>query len=204
MTTEQISDSLRKSVSPPEFWPLDPKVTFLNHGSFGSCPRPVLEFQRVIRDRLERQPIQFLVRELEPRLDAARAELARFVGADPDNLVFVANATTGVNAVLRSLALEPGDEILVTDHEYNACRNAVNFVAERAQARVVMAAIPFPLPGPSDIVERLLERVTSRTRLAVIDHVTSQTGLVWPIESIVRAFSSRGVDTLVDGAHAPG
>src|SRR6185503_914727 len=173
-------------------------------GSFGSCPRPVLEFQRALRDRLERQPIQFLVRELEPLLDAARAELARFVGADPDDLVFGQNATTGVNAVLRSIPLAAGDEILVTDNEYNACRNAVNFAAERAQARVVVASIPFPLPDPPGIVERLLEHVTARTRLVVIDHVTSQTGLVLPIDTILRALASRGIDTLVDGAHAPG
>jgi isopenicillin-N epimerase len=204
MTSEPNLASFPKPGNPPDFWPLDPGVTFLNHGSFGSCPRPVLEFQRALRERLERQPIQFLVRELEPRLDAARDELARFVGANADDLVFVPNATTGVNAVLRSLLLEEGDEILVTDHEYNACRNAVNFAAERARARVVVAAIPFPLPEPSDVVERLLERVSSRTRLAVIDHVTSQTGLVLPIEAIVRAFTSRGIDILVDGAHAPG
>ncbi len=204
MTSEPILASLRKPGCPPDFWPLDPSVTFLNHGSFGSCPRPVLEYQRAIRDRLERQPIQFLVRELEPRLNAARAELGRFLGANPDNLVFVPNATTGVNAVLRSLPLAAGDEILVTDHEYNACRNAVNYAAERAHARVVVAAIPFPLPGPADVVERLLEQASSRTRLAVIDHVTSQTGLVLPIEAIVRAFASRGIDLLVDGAHAPG
>ena len=204
MTSEANSSSLHKPECPPEFWPLDPNITFLNHGSFGSCPRPVSEFQRAIRDLLERQPIQFLVRELEPRLDAARAELARFVGADPDNLVFVPNATTGVNAVLRSIPLSAGDEILVTDHEYNACRNAVNYAAERAQARVVVAAIPFPLPEPAGVVERLLEQVSSRTRLAVIDHVTSQTGLVLPIEAIVCALASRGIDILVDGAHAPG
>lgn len=204
MTSEPSFRSPRKPTRRTKFWPLDPNVTFLNHGSFGSCPRPVLEFQRSIRDRLERQPIQFLVRELEPQLDAARAELARFVGAEPDNLVFVPNATTGVNAVLRSLPLASGDEILLTDHEYNACRNAVNVAAERAQARVVVAAIPFPLAGPSDVLPRLLECVSSRTRLVVIDHITSQTGMVLPIEAIVRELGNRGIDTLVDGAHAPG
>jgi isopenicillin-N epimerase len=204
MTSEPMIRSQRKPARPSKFWPLDPNVTFLNHGSFGSCPRPVLAFQSALRDRLERQPIQFLVRELEPQLDAARAELARFVGADPDNLVFVSNATTGVNAVLCSLSFEAGDEILVTDHEYNACRNAVNFAAERARARVVVAAIPFPLSKPSDVVGRLLERASPRTRLVVIDHVTSQTSLVLPIESIVRKLANRGIDTLVDGAHAPG
>ena len=149
-----------------EHWLIDPKVIFLNHGSFGSCPRPVLEFQQALRERMERQPVQFLVRDLEPMLNDARTALARFVGAHPDNLVFVPNATAGVNTVLRSLTFEPGDELLVTDHEYNACRNALQFVASRAGAKVVVAALPFPVESTSRLVEAILSRVTSRTRLA--------------------------------------
>jgi isopenicillin-N epimerase len=187
-----------------EHWLLDPAVTFLNHGSFGSCPRPVLEFQQVLRDRLEREPVQFLVRDLEPMLDEARRSLAGFVGANPDNLVFVSNATIGVNTVLRSLTFEPRDELLVTDHEYNACRNAIEYAAGRAGAKVVVVAIPFPVESSDQIVESILSRVTPRTRLALIDHVTSQTALVLPIAAIVRELAARGVDTLVDGAHGPG
>jgi len=188
----------------PRLWPLDPQVTFLNHGSFGSCPRAVLEFQQQIRQRLERQPVKFFVREFEGVLDEARAVLANFLGADSQDLVFVANATTGVNAVLRSLQLQAGDELLVTDHEYNACRNALNFVAERSGANVAIAQIPFPLRRVEEIQSAILGRVTPRTRLALLDHVTSQTGLVLPIESLVRELAARGVDTLVDGAHAAG
>ena len=128
----------------PRGWLLDPAVTFLNHGSFGACPRRVLEFQNDLRARLERQPVQFLVRELEPLLDNARAALAQFVGAEADDLVFVPNTTSGVNTVLRSLTFAPGDELLVTNHEYAACRNALNYAAERSGARVVVANIPFP------------------------------------------------------------
>lgn len=188
----------------PQFWPLDPDVTFLNHGSFGSCPLAVLEFQRELRDRMERQPVKFFVRDLEELLDSARVRLAKFVGAKADDLVFVPNATSGVNAVLRSLTFEPGDELLVTDHEYNACRNALDHLAQRTGARVVVANIPFPLASVEEIIEAVMGAVTRRTRLALLDHVTSQTGLVMPIEFLVRELNARGVDTLVDGAHAPG
>ena len=188
----------------PATWPLDPDVAFLNHGSFGSCPRAVLQLQQRLRERLERQPVQFFMRDLEAMVDAARAALAQFVGADPDDLVFVPNATVGVNTVLHSLRFDPGDELLVTDHEYNACRNAFEHAAERSGARVVVVSLPFPLRGAEEIIAAILERVTPHTRVALIDHVTSQTGLVMPIEALVRELHARGVDTVVDGAHAPG
>jgi len=196
--------NLEMPATDPTFWPLDPKVTFLNHGSFGSCPRSVLAFQQEMRERLERQPVQFLVRELEELLDEARQTLASFIGADSDGLVFVPNATAGVNTVLRSLKFEPGDELLVTNHEYKACRSALDFAASRAGLRVVEAEIPFPLSHPSQVVEAIAAAVTPRTRLALVDHVTSQTGLVFPIQDIIRVLTERGVEVLVDGAHAPG
>lgn len=187
-----------------DFFPLDPAVVFLNHGSFGSCPRPVLEYQRRLQDRLESQPIQFLVRDLEPLMDEARTAVANFVGAQADNLVFVHNATSGVNTVLRSLSFQRGDELLVTDHEYNACRNALDYVAARWGSRIVVAHVPFPVRSPEEIIEAILRGVTGKTRLALVDHVTSQTALVMPIGRIVAELNGRGVDTLVDGAHAPG
>ena len=198
------TSSLRQPAANPRLWPLDPKVTFLNHGSFGSCPRAVLAVQNRLRARLERQPVQFLVRELEPLLDEARTALAQFVAADPEDLVLVTNATSGVNTVLRSLRFQRGDELLVTDQEYNACRNALNMVAERDGVRVVVAKVPFPVASAETIVEAILEHVSRRTRLALLDHVTSQTGLVFPLEAIVRALGERGIETLIDGAHAPG
>ncbi|MGV3532306.1 MAG: aminotransferase class V-fold PLP-dependent enzyme [Chthoniobacteraceae bacterium] len=199
-----VGADLREPAVDPALWPLDPEITYLNHGAFGSCPWAVLQFQQSFRERLERRPIQFLVRDLEPLLDEARTALARFVGADPHDLVFVANATAGVNTVLRSLQFSAGDELLVTNHEYNATRNAVNYIADRAGARVVVAEVPFPLTGPQEVVDAVMAKCTPRTRLAVLDHVTSQSGLVFPLEELIKQLSARGIDTLIDGAHAPG
>ncbi|MBK7401161.1 MAG: aminotransferase class V-fold PLP-dependent enzyme [Myxococcales bacterium] len=183
---------------------LDPTVTFLNHGSFGATPVAVLAAQRAWQDRLEAEPVRFFLRELPPALAEVRARLGAFLGADPDDLALVTNASTGVNTVLRSLEFASGDELLTTDHEYNACKNALDFVAGRSGARVVVVEVPFPLAHASEVTERLLRAVTPRTRLALVDHVTSQTGLVFPIAEIVRALEARDVDVLVDGAHAPG
>lgn len=179
-------------------------MTFLNHGSFGACPKQVLEFQQRLRSHLEQEPVRFFGREWEPLLDNARSKLAAFVGADVQDLVFVPNATTGVNSVLRSLTFSPEDEILTTNHEYNACRNALDFIASRTGARVVVAKIPFPIDSSQQIVAAVIERVSAKTRLALLDHVTSQTGLIFPIQELAKELQQRGVDTLVDGAHAPG
>lgn len=202
--TESAAIQVELPAADPSLWALDPAVVFLNHGSFGSCPKRILEFQQEYRQRLERQPVQFFVRDLETLLDAARASLGAFVGAAPEDLVFVPNATAGVNTVLRSLRFEPGDELLVTNHEYNACRNALNHAAERARARTVEARVPFPFSSPAEIVDAVLACATPRTRLVLVDHVTSQTGTVFPIERLVQELAARGIDTLVDGAHAPG
>jgi isopenicillin-N epimerase len=185
-------------------WPLDPAVSYLNHGSFGACPKAVLEKQAALRAELEREPVDFLWRSLPARLAAARAALGTFTGADPDDLALVPNATTGVNAVLRSLDLRAGDELLTTSHVYPACRKAMEYVASRADGRVVVAAVPFPVAGEDDVVAPVLAAVTPRTRLALLDHVTSPTAIVFPVERLVAGLRERGVETLVDGAHAPG
>ncbi|NNM20130.1 MAG: aminotransferase class V-fold PLP-dependent enzyme [Gammaproteobacteria bacterium] len=185
-------------------WTLDPAVVFLNHGSFGACPRAVLDYQQSLRARIERQPVEFFVRDLEGLLDEARAALAGFVGCQAADLAWLPNITAGVNAVLRSQQFSPGDELLVTNHEYNACRNILDFVARRDDAIVVVADIPFPTAGSDEVHAAVMQHVSTRTRLALLDHVTSQTGLIMPLETLIPALQEHGVRTLVDGAHAPG
>jgi isopenicillin-N epimerase len=187
-----------------DHWTLDPAVTFLNHGSFGATPRVVLERQTELRARMESGPVLFIARELQAETDLARESLAEFLGAAARDLVPVTNATTAVNAVLRSLYFNPGDELLSTSHGYNACGNTLNFVADRAGASVVVADIPFPLRSADEIVDAVMSCVTERTRFALLDHVTSSTAVVYPVERLARELKSRGIAVMIDGAHAPG
>ena len=185
-------------------WQLDPAVRFFNHGSYGACPSDVLAAQRALRDQLEHEPIAFLTRGLAARLDDARTAVGAFLHADPEGIAFVPNASTAINTVLQSLHFEPGDELLTNDHEYNATINAMRAVAARDGARVVVAAVPYPIADASAVVDAHLAAVTARTRLLVVSHVTSPTALVFPIEALIQAFEARGIDTFVDGAHTPG
>lgn len=198
-----------------ESWLLDPEITYLNHGTVGATPRAVLAAQNAIRDEIERQPSRFLLRELagvgvgvprrkSSRLRAAAAAVAAFVGVPAEELVLVDNATTGVNAVLQSLSLEEGDELLLTDHAYGSVARTAAFVARRRGALVRTVTVPFPLRGPSDLVEAIDAGIGPRTRVAVIDHITSLTALVFPVVEIAARCRARGVPVLVDGAHAPG
>jgi isopenicillin-N epimerase len=187
-----------------KLWSLDPSITFLNHGSFGACPIAILNYQQSLRAQMEAEPVRFFALELEPLLDAARLALANFVGADAEGLVFVPNATAGVNTVLRSLSFQPGDELLTTNHEYNASRNALNFAAQRWGATVTVADVPFPIEDAGQVVEAVLAGVSNKTRLVLLDHVSSQTGLIFPLQPLIQALTQRGIEVLVDGAHAPG
>jgi isopenicillin-N epimerase len=188
----------------PSLWGLDPQVLYLNHGSFGACPTSVLAAQTQLRLEMEREPVDFLSSALPVRLEQTRAALAQFLGASEQDLAFLPNATAGVNAVLRSLEFEPDDEILVTSHTYAACRKTVDFVAAKTGAQVVVAHLPFPVRSDEEIVAAILTCVSPQTRLALLDHVTSPTALVMPLARLVRELQERDVDTLVDGAHAPG
>jgi isopenicillin-N epimerase len=190
--------------APRSEWHLDPDVAFLNHGSFGATPRAVLAEQDRWRARMERHPTGFMTYDLPAALRAAAAHLAAFVGVDDRDLVFVENATVGCNAVLNAFQLKAGDEILVTNHCYPAIRKAAEHVARRAGARVVEALMPLPLGDCAAIVNAIDSRCGPRTRLAILDHVTSPTGVVCPIRDLTSLCRSSGAAVLVDGAHAPG
>ncbi len=186
-------------------WQLDQNTVHLNHGSFGACPVEVLDHQAKLRHDMEANPVAFMLRQYQPALETSRSALAEFVGADADGLVFVPNATYGVNSVLRSIEpqLAPGAELVVTTHTYNACANAVTATAARVGGTVVVADIPFPITGPEQAVAAVLEVVTERTGLVLIDHVTSATGIRLPVAEIIAGID-RDIPVLVDGAHAPG
>lgn len=196
-------------------WRLDPGVTYLNHGTVGATPRRVLDAQAAIRDEIEREPSRYLLRELtsivvgqpttrRPRMRQTADVVAPLFGVQPGDLVFVDNATTGANAVLRSFPLEPGDEILVTDLGYGGVTYAAMHAARERGASVRTAVIPYPVRSAADVVDACAAAIGPRTRLAVIDHITSQSALILPLAEIAAVCRARGVAVLADGAHAPG
>jgi isopenicillin-N epimerase len=185
-------------------WALDPDYVTVNHGSYGATPRCVLAAQREWQDQLERQPTRFMTVELPSLLRAAAETFAAFVGAEGRDLVFAENATQACNAVLRSLTFAADDEILVLSHGYGAVVKAVRYIASRSGARMIVAELPFPRPDDDSIIANLQAAITPRTKLAVLDHITSASALVLPIQRMVAACHAHGVRVLVDGAHAPG
>ena len=185
-------------------WGLDENTVFLNHGSFGATPTAIREEQRRWQDRMEHEPVAFLDGEGLEQMTAARRALAAMLSCDADDLALVDNATSGVNTVMRSLEFNEGDEILVPDHAYQACRNTIDFVAHRWGARVVTVQLPFPIEGPHVVMKAMLGAVTDRTVLAMIDTVTSPTGLLMPFEELTAELEAQGVSVLLDAAHGIG
>lgn len=185
-------------------WLLDEGVAFLNHGSFGACPRAVLEEQADWRRRIEAEPIEVIARRGPELLDAVKRDVGAWLGMQTEDFGLVTNATEGVNAVLRSLRLAPGDELLTTTHVYNAVRQAMRYVAGESGAGYREIDLLLPAASEQQVIETVLSGISGKTRLLVIDHVTSPTALVFPIEQIIAGCTERGVDVLVDGAHAPG
>lgn len=185
---------------------LDPDVVFLNHGSYGACPKPVFQSYQDWQLRLERQPVAFLDarRGLSEWMEAARRAVASEIGADPDDLVGQVNATQALNVVAQSLDLQPGDEILTTDHEYAALEKTWAFVCQRSGARVVPVEVPLPLTSEAAFTKAILSSITDRTRVLFLSHITSATALLFPIEKAVAHARARGIFTVIDGAHTPG
>ena len=182
---------------------LDPSLVFLNHGSYGACPGQVLVSCQEWQREMERNPVEFLGRRSAELLGHARTVLARYLGAQPEHLVLVANATSGVNTVARSIPLLAGDEILTTDHEYGACDNTWDFVCRQTGANYVRVEIPLPFRA-EEFTERVWAHVTARTRVIYLSHITSTTALIFPIAELCRRARAADILTLIDGAHAPG
>jgi isopenicillin-N epimerase len=183
---------------------LDPDVVFLNHGSFGACPRPVFERYQAWQRELERQPVEFIGRRLRGLLADARAALGQYVQADPDDLAYVGNVTTALNIVARALPLQPGDEVLTTDHEYGALQRTWMFVSEHRHAQVVVQKLPVPIESPEAVVEAVWAGVTPRTRVLFLSHITSPTAVTLPVAALAARARAAGIWTIVDGAHGPG
>jgi isopenicillin-N epimerase len=187
-----------------EYFLLDPSTVFLNHGSYGAVPKPVFEDYQNWQLRLERQPVLFLGRELPALMRESRMALGRYLHADADDLVYIPNATHGVNIITRSLDLKPGDEILTTDHEYGACDYTWEFNCEKTGAHYIHQPIPLPAQTEEEILEQFWEGVTARTKVIYLSHITSSTALRLPVEEICRRALEHGILTLVDAAHSPG
>jgi isopenicillin-N epimerase len=185
-------------------WSLDPTLTFLNHGSYGAVPKAALRAQAALRERVERDPVRFYKVDLEGLLDDMREKLGAFIHCRPDDLAPCANATYALCHILYATKLQPGDEVLITDHEYSSLTNELERICAKTGAKVVTAQIPFPVQSPEQVIEAYLSCVTSKTRIGFISHITSGSSLVFPVAPIVREFNARGIDIVVDGAHSPG
>ena len=201
-----------------QHWRLDPSIVFLNHGSFGACPIPVQQAQQGHRDRMEAEAVSYFCRDLFPLLDRSRRAIADLIGGQPEDYVFPSNATVAVATIMRNIErghglsggrpLGAGDEILVNDHEYPACLNIVQDAAERTGAVVRTVEIPtVPSDGPMTqdrFYDLVMSGVTDRTRVCLLSHITSPTGMITPAKRLIRALEERGIVTILDGAHGPG
>jgi len=187
-----------------DYFLLNPDIVFLNHGSFGATPKPVFEAYQSWQLRLERQPVLFLGRELDGLLKVSRRALGKYLNADADDLVYIPNATHGVNIIAHSLDLKPGDEILTTDHEYGACDYTWDFICGKTGAKYIHQPIPLPVHSEEEIADQIWLGVTPRTKAVYLSHITSPTALRLPVEQICQHAREAGILTIVDAAHPPG
>jgi isopenicillin-N epimerase len=207
-----LNEPVTRNLRPPQplgenlsrHWMLDPSIDFLNHGSFGATPRVVLDSQTRWRERIEARPVEMIARKAGELLDKARVVIGEFLGAAPADFGFTSNATAGVNAVLRSLAFAPGDELLTTTHVYRAVRQTMRHVCNVTGAVIREVDVPLPVQGEQDVIDAVTAGISPRTKLLVICHVTSATAIRFPVERIVKLCSEKGIDALIDGAHAAG
>ncbi len=186
------------------FWNFDPETVFLNHGSFGACPTEVNNYRAGLLDRLEKQPVNFIQREYMPRITGIIEKLENFTGASPGSIVLVTNTTTGINTVLSNLSINPGDELVTTGQEYFSSANILRTSAAKYDAKCVEVQIESPVSGPDQVIDSILSGVTPRTVLVLIDHISSPTGMIFPVKELVSRLDLLGIDVLVDGAHGPG
>lgn len=185
-------------------WSIDPSLTFLNHGSYGAVPNAVQKVQTELRARLERDSVRFYKADLESMMDEVRASAAKFVNCPPETIAPMVNATLAIATVLHNIDWRPGDEVLITDHEYMSGVNELERIVTRRGVRVVKAAVPFPIKSADEVVRSIERAITPRTRFMMISWITSATSLILPIDRIVKLARSRGIEILVDGTHAPG
>ncbi len=186
------------------YWQINPEIVYLNHASFGACPLPVYEQQRNFMDEQEKEAVDFFVNHLPGHYAAAKQKLAETLGADPNDLVFVPNTTTGVNTILHALPSKAGDEWLTTSHAYGACALAMQHYAKQKNCQVNVAPIPFPLQTKQEVIDAIEKAITPKTTFAMIDHITSATGSIFPVEELIALLHRHNILVLIDGAHAPG
>lgn len=203
-TMKHTSTSAPSAAELRSMFLLDPEVIFLNHGSFGACPKPVFDSYQHWQRELERQPVEFIQRRQDDLIDSARGRLASELNVPPDDVVFVPNATSGLNVFARSMKLQPGDEILATDHEYGALNLTWQHVCARTGAKYVQQEIPLPVTTPEAMIETLWQGVTDRTKVIFLSHLTSPTALIFPVAEICHRAREAGIISIIDGAHAPG
>jgi len=183
---------------------LEDSLIFLNHGSFGACPKPVFEVYQYWQRQLEYQPVRFLGRQATDLLAEARSELANYLNAPQDDLVYTPNPTTAINMIVRSLGLKPGDEILTSDHEYGAMDRTWRFICKKTGAKYVQRPISLPVSTQAELVEYFLAGITPQTKVIFLSHITSPTALIFPVEEICKRAREKNIITIIDGAHAPG
>ena len=182
---------------------LNPEITFLNHGSYGACPKPIFDSLIRMKKQLEFEPVKFLGYDIFPLLDKSREALSGFVNCSMDDIVFKPNPSTALNTVIKSLKLSPGDEILSTNHEYGALDRTWHFICKKTGAKYIKQPISLPLQSKQDFIDEFSSGITDRTKIIFLSHITSPTALIFPVKEICKIAKEKKIICIIDGAHAP-